>query len=146
MQRSTEKCSFMGGHTNNWKIQEMISILEWKAFAELQKESFLPTQRNYNALKEDSDPSCDCKSPWKTYLFLLQYKDHLQVNLTYFYKKKSIKTFFQHRARKTLWIYCMEDAAFHRDKSARVTNRKSLPQYYSLTNIVQLYHISIRQI
>lgn len=47
----------MGGHTNNWKIQEMISILEWKAFAELQKESFLSTQRNYNALKEDSDPS-----------------------------------------------------------------------------------------
>lgn len=69
----------MGGHANNWKIQEMISILEWKAFAELQKESFLPTQKNYNALQEDSDHSCDHKPPWKTFLFLLQYKDHLHV-------------------------------------------------------------------
>lgn len=47
----------MGGHTNNRKIQEMISILEWKAFTELQKESFLPTQRNNNVLKEDRDSS-----------------------------------------------------------------------------------------
>lgn len=129
----------MGGHTNNWKIQEMVSFSERKAFATV-KRVFSPYTKELQCSKRRLILHVTKSLLGKhTYSCFGRKTFSMLISLS-FRRKKKHKTIHSAQSTENFVNVLQGRYSVPQDKGAHVTNSEhySLPQY--LTNIITLLY------
>lgn len=124
MQHSTEKRSFMGGHKTIERFKRLSPFQNEKPLQNCKRSLFSPTQKNYNALQEDSDHSCDHKPLGKHSYSCFSTKTISTFNVTCSEKKKH-KTTSSAQSAKDFVNLLHGRCRVPPGQSTRVTSRKS---------------------